>query len=110
MVDSTPSVAGVAASAYAGDRLTVALNGKYVVERRLGGGGMAEVYLGRTVGAEGFSRPVAIKRVLDGLSRDPRFADLFIAEAQLSARLQHPNLVSVLDFDRGADEIGRAHV
>jgi serine/threonine-protein kinase len=54
-------------------------------------------------GAEGFSRPVAIKRVLDGLSRDPQFSDMFIAEAQLCARLQHPNLVSVFDFDRDSD-------
>jgi serine/threonine protein kinase len=79
------------------------LNGKYVLERRLGGGGMAEVFLARTVGAEGFERKVAVKRVLDELSRDPRFAGLFIAEAQLGARLGHPNLVSVLDFDRDAD-------
>ena len=42
------------------------INGKYAVDRRLGGGGMAEVFAGRTVGAEGFARPVAIKRVLDG--------------------------------------------
>lgn len=78
------------------------LNGKYVLERRLGGGGMAEVFLARTVGAEGFERKVAVKRVLDALARDPRFAELFIAEAQLGARLGHPNLVSVLDFDRDA--------
>jgi serine/threonine protein kinase len=83
--------------------VNAALNGKYVLERRLGGGGMAEVFLAKTVGAQGFSRPVAIKRVLDGLSRDPRFADMFITEAQLSSRLQHPNLVSVLDFDHDAD-------
>src|SRR5262249_44905996 len=53
--------------------------------------------------AEGFSRPVAIKRVRDGLSRDSRFAAQFVVEAQLSARLQHPNIVSVLDFDRDTD-------
>ena len=74
-----------------------------MLERRLGGGGMAEVFLARTLGAEGFSRPVAIKRVLDELSQDAQFADMFVAEARLSARLQHPNLVSVLDFDRDAD-------
>lgn len=74
-----------------------------MLERRLGGGGMAEVFLARTIGAEGFSRPVAIKRVLDGLSRDAQFADMFVAEAQLSSRLQHPNLVSVLDFDRDSE-------
>jgi serine/threonine protein kinase len=96
-------VASGGVQAYARSRLTVTLNGKYVLERRLGGGGMAEVFLARTIGAEGFSRPVAIKRVLDGLSRDPRFAEMFIAEAQLSSRLHHPNLVSVLDFDHDAD-------
>jgi serine/threonine-protein kinase len=76
------------------------VNGKYIMERRLGGGGMAEVFLARTVGAEGFSRPVAIKRVLSGLSDNPQFAQQFVSEAQLTSRLQHPNIVSVLDFDR----------
>src|ERR1041384_162934 len=77
-----------------------ALNGKYMIDRHLGGGGMAEVFLACTVGAEGFSRRVAIKRVLPGYSRNAQFATLFVAEAQLTARLQHPNIVSVLDFDR----------
>lgn len=80
-----------------------AVNGKYVLERRLGGGGMAEVFLGRMVGAEGFSRPVAIKRVLDGFSGNPQFASMFVAEAQLTSRLQHPNIVSVIDFDSDAE-------
>ena len=79
------------------------LNGKYILDRRLGGGGMAEVFLAHTVGAEGFKRAVAIKRVLAGFSNDPRFAQMFVTEAQLSSRLQHPNIVNVLDFDRGAD-------
>jgi serine/threonine-protein kinase len=79
-----------------------ALNDKYLLDHRLGTGGMAEVFLGRTLGAEGFSRPVAIKRVLAGFSENPEFARLFVSEAQLTARLQHPNIVSVLDFDRDA--------
>jgi serine/threonine-protein kinase len=80
-----------------------ALNGKYILDKRLGGGGMAEVFLARTVGAEGFSRRVAIKRVLPGYSENPQFAKMFVAEAQLSSRLQHPNVVSVADFDRDAE-------
>lgn len=77
--------------------------GKYRLDQRLGGGGMAEVFLASTLGAEGFSRKVAIKRVLPGFSDNPAFAGMFVAEAQISSRLVHPNIVSVLDFDRAAD-------
>ena len=54
--------------------------GKYKVEARLGGGGMAEVFVGSVVGAEGFARRVAIKRVLPGYSNNPTFAQMFVAE------------------------------
>lgn len=77
--------------------------GKYRLERRLGGGGMAEVFTAAVVGAEGFSRRVAIKRVLPGLCDNPHFAKMFVAEAKISSRLKHPNIVSVNDFERGAD-------
>ena len=50
------------------------VSGKYRLDQRLGGGGMAEVFLGSTVGAEGFSRKVAIKRVLPGYSDNEAFA------------------------------------
>lgn len=82
--------------------------GKYVLDAALGMGGMAEVFRGHTVGAEGFERPVAIKRVLPDASRNPAFAEMFISEAKLSARLQHANIVSVLDFDR--DHEGRLYL
>lgn len=78
--------------------------GKYQLESRLGGGGMAEVFIGRSTGAEGFSRKVAIKRVLGGLSENPDFARMFVSEAQLTSRLVHPNIVSVLDFDRDNEQ------
>ena len=64
---------------------------------------MAEVFLASTLGAEGFSRKVAIKRVLPGYSNSKSFAQMFIAEARISAQLVHPNIVSVLDFDRDPD-------
>jgi hypothetical protein len=78
---------------------------KYAIERQLGGGGMAEVFLAQVNGAEGFTRWVALKRVLPRFSEDPEFAQLFVSEAQLTSQLQHPNLVSVVDFDR--DDHGR---
>ncbi len=61
---------------------------------------MAEVFIGSTMGAEGFSRRVAIKRVLPGYSDNEAFARMFVSEAQITSQLVHPNIVSVLDFDR----------
>src|SRR5215212_5475368 len=81
----------------------VVVSGKYRLDHRLGGGGMAEVFLASTIGAEGFSRRVAIKRVLPGFSDNEAFARMFVDEAQISAQLVHPNIVSVLDFDRDAE-------
>src|SRR5262245_88449 len=85
--------------------MSLGVSGKYRLDSRLGGGGMAEVFVGSTVGAEGFSRKVAIKRVLAGYSDNARFAQMFVAEARISSQLVHPNIVSVLDFDR--DDEGR---
>src|SRR5690349_17198036 len=65
---------------------------------------MAEVFVGSTVGAEGFSRRVAIKRVLSGFSENPSFSSMFVSEARISSRLVHPNIVSVLDFDRDPEQ------
>ena len=62
--------------------------GKYRLERRLGGGGMAEVFTASVVGAEGFSRRVAIKRVLPGFCDNPHFAKMFVAEVRLDELLK----------------------
>lgn len=79
------------------------LRDKYQLGARIGGGGMAEVLHATAIGVEGFARPVAIKRVLPALSRDPSFGAMFISEARLASLLHHPNVVSVLDFDRDDD-------
>jgi len=60
---------------------------------------MAEVFEGSTLGAEGFVRPVAIKRIIPAMSIDPAFGNMFINEARIASLLQHENIVSVLDFD-----------
>lgn len=77
--------------------------GKYRVLRRIASGGMAEVYLCRLTGEEGFRKRVALKVVHPRYADDPRFRELFAREARLAASLSHPNLVQVFDFGREGD-------
>jgi eukaryotic-like serine/threonine-protein kinase len=75
-----------------------AVLGRYRVMRVLAHGGMGVLYLGRTEGAAGFSRPVVIKRILPHLVGNPRMAGLFVREARILSELQHPGIVNILDF------------
>jgi serine/threonine protein kinase len=75
---------------------------RYVIRYKIGIGGMAEVFRADALGAEGFVRPVALKRVLAGYSEAPAFATMFCDEARIASHFSHPNVVSVLDFDRDA--------
>src|SRR5207253_4568611 len=59
---------------------------------------MAEVYLARQAGAAGFEKLVCLKRILPHLARDKQFVDMFLNEARLAARLDHPNIVSIFDL------------
>lgn len=72
--------------------------GKYQLERKLGAGGMAEVWLARAEGPGGFSRQVVVKRIHAHLLEEPRFVEMFLGEASLVARLSHPNIVQLFDF------------
>jgi len=82
--------------------LDVAGAGRYEIQRPIGQGGHAEVLLGIVRGADGFERPVAIKRVRTDLA-DPVKLVALIEEAHHAARLAHPNVVSVLDLARDAE-------
>ena len=70
--------------------------GKYIVTRRLGRGGMAEVYLARDPVLE---RNVAIKVIYPHLSADPGFDERFCREAKVVASLRHAHIVQLYDFD-----------
>lgn len=76
---------------------------RYQLGPLLGKGGMAEVYLGTMTGAEGVERLVAIKRILPEFSTHAPFAEMFVREAKLVSRLNHVNIVTVIDFDRDAE-------
>ena len=73
-----------------GDRV-----GLYEIVAELRAGGMATLFLGRRAGAAGFAKLVAIKVVHEHLAEDPVFVQMFVDEALLSARIQHPNVVHV---------------
>jgi serine/threonine protein kinase len=71
--------------------------GRYTLHRELASGGMASVFIGRLNGPVGFSRTVAIKRLHPHFAKDAEFVKMFVDEARLAARIQHPNVVSTLD-------------
>ena len=69
--------------------------GEYTLKRTLGKGGMAEVYLAESYGVGGFQRNIAIKVIHPHLSNDREFVQMLIDEANLSAQLNHTNIVHV---------------
>jgi serine/threonine-protein kinase len=71
--------------------------GRYALCGEIARGGMATVHFGRLIGPIGFSRTVAIKRLHPRLAADADFVTMFVDEALLAARVQHPNVVSTLD-------------
>lgn len=74
----------------------------FVVVRRLGGGGMGEVYLAENTNLAGVLRAVKILRA--ELSNDGRFVDMLADEAVRQARLVHDNIVMILDFVRAGGQ------
>ncbi len=77
---------------------------KYKIVQKIGIGGMAEVYRANVVGAEGFQKTVAIKRLLPHLTHDQTLIKMFVEEAQILSTLQHPNIVQVFDFEKVDDD------
>lgn len=74
------------------------LLGRYRVVRLLGEGGMGTVHLARVEGAEGFTRPVVVKRMRREIRSTDEGNRLFIREAKILSRLQHPAIVGISDF------------
>jgi serine/threonine-protein kinase len=77
---------------------------RYVIENRLGAGGMSTVFMARDTVLE---RPVAVKLLAEHLADDEAFVYRFRREALSAARLQHPNIVQV--FDSGEDPASGRH-
>ncbi len=72
--------------------------GPYYLVKKLAEGGMAEIFLAKQVGVEGFEKNVVIKRMLPHLSGVSDFVSMFLDEARLAASLTHPNIVQISDL------------
>lgn len=81
---------------FARERLPEQIGG-YTIERRIGAGGMAEVFSAVRPGAGGFEKKVCLKLIHAHLARDAEFRDLFAREVRIAGKLHHSNLVQVID-------------
>ncbi len=72
--------------------------GQYQIIAKVGAGGMATVHRARHLGIAGFERIVALKRLLPSMAKSEDFVKMFIREATLASKLQHPNIVQVYDL------------
>ncbi|MBN2369750.1 MAG: serine/threonine protein kinase [Vicinamibacteria bacterium] len=79
--------------------------GPYRLLEKIATGGMAEVYRAKRTGVEGFEKVLAVKRILNHLSDNQEFVEMFVNEAKMVAGLNHPNIVQIFDLGR----IGKAY-
>ncbi len=79
------------------------LFGKYLLLERLNVGGMAEVFVAKAFGVEGFERILAIKKILPTMAEDEEFITMFIDEARISVQLSHANIVHIHELGKHDD-------
>lgn len=86
--------------------------GRYYLMDRVAVGGMAEVFKAKSLGAEGFSKVVALKRILPNIAEDQEFITMFIDEAKIAVQLSHANVARILELgeDRGTYFIAMEYI
>jgi len=77
--------------------------GSYQLIKRLATGGMAQIFLARQVGLEGFEKLLVVKRILPHLAENEEFVRMFLDEARIAARLNHPNVVQIFNLGQQDD-------
>ncbi len=79
--------------------------GKYLLLERIAVGGMAEVFVAKAFGVEGFERLLAIKKILPTMGEDEEFISMFVDEARIAVQLSHANIVQVLELGKHEDNL-----
>jgi serine/threonine protein kinase len=74
--------------------------GKYLLLDRINVGGMAEVFVAKAFGVEGFERLLAIKKILPTMVEDQEFITMFIDEARIAVHLNHSNIVQIFELGK----------
>lgn len=74
--------------------------GRYFLVDKVATGGMAEVFKAKSFSHGGFEKLLVIKRILEHLSDNQEFVEMFIDEAKITVSLQHPNIVQIYDFGK----------
>jgi serine/threonine-protein kinase len=82
--------------------------GRYRALFPIASGGMAEVHAAVQIGESGFSKVVAVKRMLPHLAEDPDFVDMFLDEARVAVAIDSPHVVGTLDL--GRDDGGAPYI
>lgn len=72
--------------------------GRYRLRGMLGQGGMGRLYVAEQEGIAGFAKIVALKQILPHLADSPEFRRMFLTEARIAARLEHPNIVATYEL------------
>jgi serine/threonine protein kinase/nucleoside phosphorylase len=74
--------------------------GKYLLLERINVGGMAEVFIAKAFGVEGFEHFLAIKKILPTMAEDQELITMFIDEARINVQLNHANVVHIHEFGK----------
>ena len=72
--------------------------GRYCLIDQISKGGMSDIYLAKIVGEAGFQKPLVIKKLIPRYATKSSFVKRFVNEAKTLARLNHSNIVQVLDM------------
>ena len=85
-------------------------HGRYTIVGKIADGGMAEIFLATLRGAEGFEKPVVLKRVLTAFSADPQFRNMFLDEAHISMTLAHSNILATVDLPMPIEPVSASRI
>src|SRR5215510_8079101 len=77
--------------------------GRYQLVLALGQGGMGTIHLAVVRGLADFRKLLVIKELRQDLTRNQRFVEMFLDEAKLAARLNHPNVVQTIEAGQEGD-------